>query len=167
MSSSISLTEAEINQEHTWLAKFNQALDSLDIRGRWAPFLADSRCIYLSTHFFLSQFPLPLGGFVQFANDPRVEQKDAVLTQLATLFGYFQSIKHSTTRVSLDPAAGLIYHSASVSMQVKRDPQERVFTVPALITLHKKPGEEQAAGMEVYIDIGPAKEVLKELAEKK
>ncbi|KAG8768040.1 hypothetical protein FRC12_005869 [Ceratobasidium sp. 428] len=148
MSSNIFLTEAEINQEHAWLAKFNQALDSLDIRGRWAPFLADN-------------------GFVQFANDPSVEQKDAVLTQLATLLGYFQSIKHSTTRVSLDPAAGLIYHSASVSMQVKRDPQERVFTVPALIVLHKKPGKEHATGMEVYIDIGPAKEVLKELAEKK
>ncbi|KAG8787045.1 hypothetical protein FRC12_015967 [Ceratobasidium sp. 428] len=148
MSSSISLTEAEINQEHAWLANFNQALDSIDICGRWAPFLADD-------------------SFVQFANDPRVEQKDAVLAQLAQLFGYFQSIKHSTTRVSLDPAAGLIYHSASVSMQVKGDPQERIFIVPALITLHKKPGEEQATGMEVYIDIGPAKEVLKELAGKK
>ncbi|KAG9101140.1 hypothetical protein FRC06_003318 [Ceratobasidium sp. 370] len=140
-----SLTETELEQEHAWLAKFNQALDSLDIYGNWAQFWADN-------------------AFVQFANDPKIEQKDAVLAQLAGLFGYFQSVKHTTIRVSFDSAAGLIYHTASVSMQVKGDPHRRVFTVPALTVLHKKVGEEHTTGMEVYIDISPAKEVLKEMA---
>jgi hypothetical protein len=49
-------------------------------------------------------------------------------------------------------------------MQVKGDPQERVFVVPSLTVLHKKVGKEQTTGMEVYIDIGPATEVLKSLA---
>ncbi|KAG9091589.1 hypothetical protein FRC07_011823 [Ceratobasidium sp. 392] len=145
MSLTTSLTEAEINQERAWLARFNQALDTLDVHGRLAPFFAENI-------------------FVQFANDLRINQKGAVLAQLATLFGYFQLLKHSTIRVSFDPATGLIYHTASVSdMIVKGDPQERVFTVPALTVIHKQPGEDQTTGMEVYIDIGAAKEVLQEL----
>jgi hypothetical protein len=69
----------------------------------------------------------------------------------------------STVRVLVDSTNGLIYHTASVSMQVKGDPKERVFTVPALTVLHKRVGEDQTTGMEVYIDIESAKEVLKEL----
>lgn len=49
-------------------------------------------------------------------------------------------------------------------MQVKGDPQERVFTVPSLAVLHKRVGEQKTASMEVYIDISQALDVLKELA---
>jgi hypothetical protein len=32
------LTDAETQAERAWLTNFNQALDSLDVLGRWAPF---------------------------------------------------------------------------------------------------------------------------------
>jgi hypothetical protein len=79
-------------------------------------------------------------------------------------YNHLMISQHRTLRVSLDPTNGLIHHTASVSMQVKGDPQERVFVSPAHTVLHKRVGEEQTTGMEVYIDIGPAKEVLKSLA---
>ena len=49
-------------------------------------------------------------------------------------------------------------------MQVKGDPQERVFTVPSLTVLHKRVGGQATTGMEVYIDISQATDVLKQLA---
>ncbi|KAF8604428.1 hypothetical protein BDV93DRAFT_522544 [Ceratobasidium sp. AG-I] len=145
MSLNLALTETQVQEERAWLSNFNRALDSLDVLGRWAPFWAED-------------------AFVQFSNLPRVENKPAVLADLARLFGYFQFVKHQTLRVSLDPANGLIYHTASVSMQVKGDPQERIFTVPSLTVLHKRVGEQVTTGMEVYIDISQATDVLKELA---
>ncbi|CAE7111089.1 unnamed protein product [Rhizoctonia solani] len=137
------LTEEQIQVERAWLAGFVQAVDTLDW-SKWEGWWAQD-------------------GFIQFGNSPRVQGKEAIAVFHKQAFGAFEYLHHEITRCTFDVALGLIYQTTTLTVRIKGDPEKRTIRVPGLGVIHKKVGEIQTTGNEVYIDTSPVMSVVQEV----
>ncbi|CAE6431979.1 unnamed protein product [Rhizoctonia solani] len=137
------LTEDQLQAERAWVDEFNQAGDSLDW-SKWETWWAPD-------------------AFLQFANEPRIEGRDAISKFFEPQFAVLELMHHEITRLSFDVPLGLIYQTVVVTYKVKGDPQGRTIQVPGLAALHKRPGENVLRGVEAYVDKAPIEGVVKEV----
>ncbi|CUA69005.1 hypothetical protein RSOLAG22IIIB_08257 [Rhizoctonia solani] len=137
------LTEQQVLDERAWLDGYAKALDSLDWakwEGRWTE-----------------------DAFLQFGNLPRIQGKEAIATFHEQMFGAFEYLHHNFTRYSFDVPLELIYQTTIVTFRVKSDPEKRDIQVPGMSVIHKKTGENQATGCEIYVDSSPVMAVVQEI----
>ncbi|CAE6450146.1 unnamed protein product [Rhizoctonia solani] len=141
------LTEDQIQAELTWLEGFAHGSESLDWT-KWEGFWAKD-------------------AFLQFGNLPRIQGKEAIASSHGLMFGAFEYLSHDWTRFSFDVPLGLIYQTCTVTYRVKGDPEKRDLRFPGLSVVHKKIGETQATGLEIYVDSSPVMSVVQEVLSRK
>ncbi|KAG8713861.1 hypothetical protein FRC11_010708 [Ceratobasidium sp. 423] len=137
------LTQDQIQSELAWIDQFNQAGDSLDW-SKWEKWWAPD-------------------AFMQFANEPRIEGREAISKYLEPQLAVLELMHHGITRLSFDEPLGLIYQSVVITYKIKGDPEGRTIQVPGLAALHKRAGEDVLRGIEVYVDKAPIEAVVKQV----
>ncbi|CAE6424123.1 unnamed protein product [Rhizoctonia solani] len=141
------LTEEQLQNEWAWLVGFVRVAEQLDWtvwEGWWTQ-----------------------DAFMQFGNIPRLEGKDAIAGSHGKLYGALESTHHDFIRYSVDVPLGLIYLSSNVTFKVKQDPDKREIKLPAIAVIHKKIGESQTTGCEIYCDMAPVMSVVQEVLGRK
>ncbi|KAG8706383.1 hypothetical protein FRC08_001108 [Ceratobasidium sp. 394] len=139
----LGLTQEQWDFEQKWLKEFNDATDGLDWE-QWKDFWHED-------------------SFFKFCSSTRVEGKVAIAKYFKEYFLGYKSMKHEATRHSFDVPRGIIYQSLIVSSVVKGDSGDRALTVQGVNLIYKPVGESQIRGLEVYADVSPIADWIKEV----
>lgn len=70
------------------------------------------------------------------------------------------------TRHTYDVPRGIIYQGAEVTGILKEDVNQCAITVSVFSIMHRRPGESQIRGLEVYDDLSPFENLSREIGSK-
>ncbi|KAG8753063.1 hypothetical protein FRC12_011680 [Ceratobasidium sp. 428] len=140
------LSADQLPTEQLWLREFNDISDELDW-GKWQEFWADD-------------------AFFVYGHKVRIEGKQALDEHFNQTLKMFETNKHDITRHSFDPSRGLIYQTANVTSVINGDPEAKSMVTPVMMIIHKKPGEAELRGLEMYGDFSQVEDKIKEVMAK-
>ncbi|KAG8768036.1 hypothetical protein FRC12_005865 [Ceratobasidium sp. 428] len=135
----LGLTKEQWEFEQKWLKDFNDATDTIDWE-QWKHFWHEG---------------LDLDAFFNFCGSSRIEGKMALGKYFKKYFMGYKQMEHKPTRHSFDVSRGIIYQSLIVSSIVKGDKGDRSIDIQGITLIHKRVGESQTRGLEVYADVSP------------
>jgi hypothetical protein len=140
MSSSIAITNEQVEKSTAWARAYYAACDSFDVRS-WITKFYDSNS----------------GG--QFGNLPPVKGQEACITLFESIFNPFSSMKHTIKHIDVIPER--LYLDIEVTVLIKNDPERKPIAVDILVVLEKKVDKDKATGFHIYIDPSPIFERVK------
>ncbi|KAG8762402.1 hypothetical protein FRC12_009059 [Ceratobasidium sp. 428] len=140
------LSADQLPTEQLWLREFNDISDELNW-GKWQEFWADD-------------------AFFVFGHKVRIEGKQDLDQHFNQYNKMFEASKHDITRHSFDPVRGLIYQTANVTSVIRGDPEAKSIVTPVMMIIHKKPGEAELRGLEIYGDFSQVEDKIKEVMAK-